>query len=364
MAESVPVIIVGAGQSGLAVSYHLKQSNIPHLVLEFHDRIGDNWRTRWQGLMLFSPAKYDSLPGLPFPASKWHLPSKDEAADYLEEYAHHHQLPIRTGIQVESAHFDQGFHLKTSQGDLQCQQLVVATGSFHTPFIPSIPGLPADLPQIHTSQFQSYQDLPEGKVLVVGAGASGQQVAGLIAPHREVILSGPNVPGLPRRILGKDIYWWLYKTGVMNLTIDSRQGKKIYAKNQVEGDLSIGESPKRLKELGVKRIGRFMDWQGGAAEFDTCVKTQPGPEPAHHSKSISGIKGIVWATGFHNNFDWIKEDVVDDAGKPIHYRGVSSSLSGLHFIGIQFQYRVNSATMGGVGRDAEHLVKEIASRLD
>jgi len=365
MQESFPVIIVGAGQSGLAVAYHLKQAGISHLILESHDKVGDNWRSRWEGLRLFSPAKYDGLPGMPFPADAWHLPSKDEAANYLEAYAKHHSLPVRTDIQVLKSEQDEsGFHLDTTQGDLHCQHLVVATGSFHTPFHPKVPGLPAELPQIHTARYRSHQDLPEGKILVVGAGASGQQVAGLIAPYREVILSGPKVPGLPRKILGMDIYWWLYKTGLMNLTIDSRQGKKIYAKNQVEGDLSIGEKPRRLKQMGVERVGRFLDWQGGEAVFDTCLKTQPGPEPAEHSKSIAGITGIVWATGYRNNFDWLGEGAVGEDGKPMHHRGVSSSIPGLYFIGIQFQYRVNSATMGGVGRDAEYLAERISARLN
>ncbi len=392
MAEYVPVIVIGAGQSGLAMAWHLKQRGIEFIVLEAHQRIGDNWRSRWKGLRLFSPARYDNLPGKPFPTSPWYLPNKDETGNYLESYAHEFELPVHLGVEVEGVEVGQNapsadeaeasqnagstdgaefgeeprptrFLLKTSKWDYSCDHLIVASGSFRTPFVPTVNGIPKDLPQWHSSNYQEPAQIPAGKVLVVGAGASGQQIAVLLArePGRKVILSGPNVPNLPRRLLGIDVYWWMYKTGVITTRLDSRRGKKMYAQSLKQGDISVGESKKLQKRLGIKRLGRLLEWRDGKAILDTCQKTSPASkEPAHHTEEIEGIGSIIWATGYRNDYSWIGADVIRKDGEPDHRRGVSKKVSGLYFIGLKFQYRINSATLGGVGKDAEYLAGVIA----
>lgn len=384
MAVKHPVIIVGAGQSGLAVAWYLKQKEISFIVLEANEKVGDNWRHRWQGLRLFSPARYDSLPGMAFPASPWYLPNKDEAGNYLEAYAEKFELPVKTGVQVDAVTVLQGlspensnleaensnaslisqgwphkpprFELSTSQGTMSCDHLIIASGSYRTPLRPVIPGIPEDLPQLHSFDYRTGDYFPKGKILVVGAGASGQQIASLLAADREVVLSGPKVHNLPRRILGRDVYWWMYKTGVVTTRRDTRRGRKMFEQSKKQGDISVGESKKRQKELGIQRLGRFIEWRDGKAILDTCTKTSPNStHPAEHVKEIEDIKGIVWATGYKNDYSWIKADVVGEDGEPDHLRGVSNTVPGLYFIGLKFQYRVNSATLGGVGRDAEYL---------
>ena len=373
MASYHHLIIIGAGQSGLAMGWHLKQKDVPFIILEGHERIGDNWRSRWKGLKLFSPARYDGLPGKPYPSSPWHLPSKDETGNYLESYAREFDLPVRTGIAVErvevlekgEAEIDganPGFLLKTSEGDLFCAHLIVATGSYRTPFIPSVPGIPGDLPQFHSFDYKEPSQVPKGKVLVVGAGASGQQIAVLLAsePGREVILSGPKVPNLPRQILGRDVYWWMYKTGIITTRLDTRRGRKMLVKSKKQGDISVGESKKLQKQVGIKRLGRLVEWKEGRAVLDTCQKTSPSSkEPPHHTEEVEGVKSIIWATGYQNDYSWINTEVTGEDGEPDHWRGVSKLVTGLYFIGLKFQYRINSATLGGVGKDAEYLAEVI-----
>ena len=234
-------------------------------------------------------------------------------------------------------------------------------GSFHTPFIPKIKGIPQDLPQWHTSTFKSHDQVPAGKVLVVGAGASGHQIAVILARQgREVILSGPKVPNLPRKLLGRDVYWWMYKTGIITTRRDTARGRKMLKQSEKQGDISVGESKKLQKELGIIRLGRLMHFDSNQAILDTCTKTQPNSShPPKHTETIGNIKGLIWATGYRNDYSWIEGNTVLENGYPDHLRGVSNTLPGLYYVGLKFQYRINSATIGGVGADAEYVAEII-----
>lgn len=338
------IVIVGAGQAGLALSQQLKQRKVPHLVLEAHARIGDNWRTRWDSLHLFSPARYNSLPDLPFPGTKWSLPSKDQAADYLEGYARHFDLPVRVNSKVGSVQArDQGFVLKTSQGELHTRRLVLATGAYGTPRIPNLSSpIPDSLVQIHSTQYRNPAQLPAVPTLVVGAGASGQQIARELVATRPVVLAGPDVPNLPRRWLGIDIYWWLYKSGLIRKVVPP--GKRAARASGPE--VTVAESYRTLMAAGVRRVGKVLAFEGHKACFE--------------NEGFADVEALVWATGYQNTYPWIELDMLDAEGRPAHVRGISNKVEGLYFIGLPYLHRVNSSLMGGVGADASFLARVLA----
>lgn len=347
----IEVIVIGAGQSGLSMSYYLKKAGIAHLVLDAHASIGDNWRLRWDALSLFSPVRYNGMPGMPFPGESWHIPDKNEAAAYLQSYAKHFQLPIRQGVHVQKiSPAKQGFEVKTDLEVFNARQVVVATGSFNSPFIPEVSQqVPKSIYQVHSSNFKNATELPEGPALVVGAGASGQQIACITAQNHQVYLSGPKLPNLPRRFLSKDIYWWLYKLKIVTTPRDTWIGKRMFATDAKGGDVTIGESKQKQKVLGIKRLGKLVAWQGKEAVFEKKVQ-------------IEGIKSVLWCTGFKNSYGWIEANISDKEGRLRHLRGVIQEVPGLYFLGLQFQYRGNSATMGGTGRDAQFLLEQIKTR--
>jgi putative flavoprotein involved in K+ transport len=342
------VIVIGAGQAGLSMSYWLKKRDVSHLVLESNARIGDNWRKRWDSLSLFSPAAYNNLPGMPFPAPAGSLPTKDQAADYLEAYASRFKLPVQTDTQIESLEaIEGGFRLKTSQGELDARNVVVATGPFNTPRIPVFAkDIPAHIDQLHTSEYHNPAQLPEVPTLVVGAGASGSQIARELSANRKVYLAGRDPGTLPRKILGMDIYWWLYKTGIITTRWNSWMGR-LMRKNANKGDAHVGQ---KLKPM-ARKAGIMLMCKLAAAEQNDLVFAD--------GKRLDDVRSIVWATGYRQNFDWIRLPVFDENGMPRHQRGVVSEAPGLYFIGLKTLYRLNSSLMGGVGRDAEYLAGQI-----
>lgn len=342
------VIVIGSGQAGLSTSYWLKKRNVPHLILESNARVGDNWRKRWDSLSLFSPPAYSSLPGMPFPGPKGSLPTKDQAADYLESYARNFDLPVQTNTQISSLESAPGgFRLETSKGEILAEKIVVATGPFTQPRIPDFAkDLPANLPQIHTSLYKNPEQLPVVPTLVVGAGASGAQIARELAASRKVYLAGRDPGGLPRKILGLDMYWWLYKTGIMTARWDSWLGKQI-GKGPEKGDLHIGMKLEPMaRKAGIIRLGKLTGVNQNELVFAS-------------GERIEDIQSIIWATGYRQNFDWIRLPIFESNGLPRHHRGEVTEAPGLFFIGLKTLYRVNSSSMGGVGRDAEYLAGRV-----
>lgn len=344
--QTFDVIVVGAGQAGLAVGYHLARQGANFLVLDAGAEVGESWRTRWDSLNLFTPAEHDGLPGVPFPAPHGTYPSKDMVADYLRAYVTHFRLPIRLSCPV--THVEQGtdgFVIHTDHGPLTTRQVVIATGPFQDPVIPGIAaGLSIDVVQRHSAEYSSPGDLPAGPVVVVGAGNSGRQIAEELAATREVTLAvGTAPPELPQRFLGRDLFWWLTRLGLMEKTVESRLARRM----RDRGDLVIGTPLKRLRRAGVRIRPRLVSTTGDTVAFQDGTSVR--------------ASAVVWATGFRADYSWIAvPDAFDDQGHPRHQRGITA-VPGLTFVGLPWQHTRGSALLGFVQSDAAWVAAQLAA---
>ena len=357
--ERFGTIVIGGGQAGLAAGYHLQQRDVDFVIVDAQERIGDVWRNRWDSLRLFTPAKYSGLPGMPFPSEPMHLPDKDEVGDYLERYAQRFDLPVRSSTRVERlAHDGERWVLQTSRGTLEADNVVVATGPFQRPKVPAIAStLDASIHQLHSSDYGSPFDLPEGPVLVVGAGNSGAQIALELARYRTVWLAGRDTGHAPRRLLGRDLFDWWWPV-MRRFSLDTAIGRRLRRKVGGGGDALIGIPERTIREAGVVRVGRVQSSRDGWPVLEASVEADPrtsGPPDLRPSV-------IVWCTGFSADYSWIDAPVLDERGWPRHVRGVATDASGLYFLGLRFQYRMNSSLVGGVGADAGFVAAEVARR--
>jgi putative flavoprotein involved in K+ transport len=345
--ERFDTVVIGGGQAGLAMGHHLKARNLDFVILESDARVGDGWRHRWDSLRLFTPAAYSGLPGMPFPGSPAHLPHKDEVADYLEAYAERFHLPVRRGTRVESLSWNgKRFVIRAGEGGIEAGNVVVATGPFQRPKLPPVAArLAPDIHQVHSRDYHRPSDLPDGAVLVVGVGNSGAQIALELARTRRVWLAGHETGRIPRRLLGRDIYDWIWPV-MKRLSIDTRLGRRLRERTR-RGDPLVGISPREIADAGVIRVGRLTEERGGLPVCDGEVI-----EPS----------AIVWSTGFAPDYRWIDLPIFDATGFPRHRRGVATEAPGLFFVGLRFQYRMTSALIGGVGDDAAFIAGEIAAR--
>jgi putative flavoprotein involved in K+ transport len=341
------VLVIGGGQAGLAMGYHLKQSGRSFQIADAGAQIGQAWRSRWDSLQLFTSGRYDNLPGLPFPAAPDTYPGKDDVADYLQAYAARFELPVRPNTKVTSlTRGDSGYVAKAGGEVLEARQVVVATGPFHVPFTPPIAeGLDPGVHQIHSADYRCPQNVPAGKVLVAGAANSGCQIARELSDTHSVELSaGQRIPAIPQRPLGRDIWTWATALRLDKVTADSRLGRRLAGRDQV-----IGPGPRRLARRHGIRIrprvtgaaGRTVTFaDGSAADFDA----------------------VVWATGFAADHTWIDiPGVIDERGRMLHERGVTPS-PGLYMLGLTWQHTRGSALLGWVGNDAAFLARQIARR--
>jgi putative flavoprotein involved in K+ transport len=342
-------IVIGGGQAGLAVGQQLAARDIDFTILDAEERVGDVWRRRWDSLRLFTPAACSGLPGMVFPAPPAHLPDKDEVADYLERYAERFELPVRSGVRVRSVRWDAGrFAVRTNAMTFEAENVVVATGPFQRPFIPAVSaGLDPAIHQRHSVDYRSPFDLPDGPVLVVGAGPSGAQIALELARFHTVWLAGRNTGHLPRRLLGRDVFEWIWPI-LTHATADTRIGARLRAQAATGGDALIGLPERVLSGAGVTRVGRVTGERGG---LPVCVDEVLQP------------RIVLWCTGFSADYGWIDLPVFDERGRPRHYRGVSADVPGLFFAGLRFQHRLSSSLIGGVGADAAVTAEQIARRL-
>jgi putative flavoprotein involved in K+ transport len=340
------VIVIGGGQAGLAIGWHLAQRGLRFVVLEAAKELGSSWRTRWDSLRLFSPAQYDALPGMAFPAPADTYPGKEAVADFLRDYAITFDLPIRLGQRVTSlSRSGDAFEVRTGEEVLRAGQVVVATGPFQVPFIPdAADGLDASVTQIHSTQYRNPQSLPAGPVLVVGAGNSGLQIAEELAATRHVDVSaGQNVPMLPQRLLGRDLFWWLTRLRFMRVNTATRLGRRL----QARGEFVIGTNRRRLRRAGVRFRPRLLTARGRSAEFADGASLDVGV--------------VVWATGYRPDYSWISTPGVTADGRVIHRSGVTD-VPGLYFLGLSWQYTRGSALLGFVADDAAYLADQITIR--
>ena len=261
--ERYDAVVVGGGQAGLAVGQQLAARDVDFVILDAERRVGDAWRRRWDSLRLFTPAAYSGLPGMGFPAPAGHLPDKDEAADYLARYAERFDLPVRLGTRAESLGWNGERYVVRANGvHYEAANVVVATGPFQRPRVPEVAArLSPAIHQLHSSQYRSPFDLPDGPALVVGAGNSGAQIALELARSRRVWLAGREVGRLPRRLLGRDVYDWLWPV-LTRATLDTRLGRRVRERT-LRGDPLVGIPERDLTEAGIARVGRVTDERGG-----------------------------------------------------------------------------------------------------
>jgi putative flavoprotein involved in K+ transport len=346
-ASSYDVVVIGGSQAGLAIGYHLVQRGLRFVILDAGPELGYVWSSRWESLRLFTPSQYSGLPGMAFPSPRDTYPSKDDVAAYLKSYASAFDMPMRFNARVTSVAKHDGDYIVTiGHEDLTASQVVVATGPFQVPFVPpSAAELDQSVFQIHSADYRNPAQLPEGHVLVVGGGNSGFQIAEELVTTRKVDLSvGKRVPPLPQRLLGRDLFWWLSGVGFMNVSTDSRLGRKL-----AKRDVLIGSSPRRLRRSGVTMRKRLTSTAGRRATFE--------------DGSELDIDAIVWATGYRSDFTWIDvPEIKDQLGQVIHRRGVTDS-SGLLFIGLTWQHTRGSALIGFVKDDAAFIANRLATPL-
>jgi putative flavoprotein involved in K+ transport len=337
------VIVIGGGQSGLAMGYFLAQQGRRFAILEAAEEPAAAWRSRWLSLKLFTPARYSGLPGLPFPGDPDRYPGRDDVVAYLAEYARHFALPVVLGSRVRSVGRAKGRYLVEADGrSYRGDQVVVATGPFQEPFVPPFADqLGQDVFQIHSSQYRAPGDLPDGSVLVVGGGNTGFQVAEELAATREVHLAiGSRQTPLPQKILGRDLFWYLEKTGAMRKSKDTRIGQRLAGR-----DTLIGSNPRALrKRHGVRLHPRVTETSGRTIGFSDGNELD--------------VSTVIWATGFRNNHSWIDAPIFDDRHRVVHRRGVTN-IPGLYFLGLTWQHTRGSALIGWVGDDAAYIADQI-----
>jgi putative flavoprotein involved in K+ transport len=351
--EYIDTVIIGAGQAGLSTAYHLRRRGRDCLILDSYARVGDNWRCHWDSLKLYSPARNDGLPGMPFPAPRWHYPGKDEMGDFLESYASRFELPVRNGVQVNAVRAaGDGYVVTTHDGsEILANNVAVATGTFgRTPKIPDFADqLDRQILQYHSSEYKRPSQMQPGPVLVVGGSHSGGDIAYELAQTHEVILSGRDTGQVPFRLdspkvrIGWPIVFFMF--GHV-LTRHTPMGRKKMPLIRTHGGPAVRVKREDLAARGVRRVTHRMT---GARD---------GLPTVADGEALD-VRNIVWATGFVQDMSWIDLPVTGPDGWPIEQRGVVESAPGLYFTGLCFQSSARSMLVGGAGADAEYIVKHL-----
>jgi putative flavoprotein involved in K+ transport len=345
----VDVAVVGAGQAGLAIGYWLARNQRRFVILERAAELAAAWRERWDSLTLFTPRRYSALPGLPFPGDPDGYPTRDEVIGYLERYAETFQLPIALNSDVEQLGQarDGRFRLELDGRTITADQVVVATGPFQKPYVPKLADkLDEDVFQTHAVGYRRPNDVPAGTAVVVGGGNTGFQIAKELSATHNVILSiGSRQTPLPQTLLGRDLFWWLTKTRILDKTLESRLGRKLSTRETL-----IGSSPRELKRrLGVEMKPRAVDADAGTVRFE--------------DSSEVAVDAVIWATGYRPDYSWIKLPIFDDNRRLRHQRGVTAA-DGLYFLGLLWQHTRGSALIGWVKNDAEFIAGRIETHQD
>ena len=354
--SSTEVVIIGGGQAGLSVGYHLKQRGIPFVIVDASERIGDAWRNRWDSLRLFSHARFDGLAGLTFPGPRTYLPTKDEMADFLERYARRFELPVENNVKVTRVERGgSGYIVRAGDRSIDARQVVVAMSNFQKPRVPEFAArLAPTITQFHSSAYRNEAQLREGATLVVGAGNSGAEIAMELARKgRRVVLAGrfPSiVPFRPDSFFGKHLFAPITLGFVFKhlLTLDTPIGRKVGASGAEVTPL-IRVKPKDLAAKGVTRVGRVRGVSAGM--------------PVLESGETVDAKNVIWCTGYHPDFSWIDLPVFGADGLPKHHRGIVDGELGLYFTGLYFLYAMSSSSINGVGRDAAYVADAVARRM-
>ncbi len=348
----VETLIIGGGQAGLAVGYHLARRGRPFVILDAAERTGDSWRMRWDSLHLFTAARYSGLPGMPFPARAWSYPTKDEVADYLEAYAARFGLPIQAHTTVDGLTWDGNHYVVTMGGDrMVADHVVVATGAHYHPRVPAFAAdLDRDITQMHSSQYRNPSQLQDGSVLVVGASNSGAEIAFEVSSTHPTWLSGRDTGQMVVRTGGfadkllSPPFWFLLSHV---LTVGTPIGRKVRPQMIGKGGPLERVRSKDLATAGIERV-------------PLTVGVRDGMPTVEGGRALD-VDNVIWCTGFQPAYSWIDLAVFDDGGQPVHERGIVAAAPGLYFVGLFFQYALTSSLIGGVGRDAERIAEHIVS---
>jgi putative flavoprotein involved in K+ transport len=344
------VVVVGAGQAGLAIGNLLARRGRRFVIFDRAVSIGSAWRERWDSLTLFTPRRYDGLPGLDFPGDPDGYPHRDEVIGYLERYAETFELPIALESEVEKVTAeDGGFRLEVAGTDVRTDQVVVATGPFQTPYVPGLAdGLEADVFQAHSTAYREPGGVPGARVLVVGGGNTGFQIAKELSRTHDVVLSvGSRQRPLPQRPFGRDLFSWLTTFRFFDVTAESRLGRRLRSR-----DTLIGSSPREVRRLGVELTPRAVAVSGRTVRFEDGSEVE--------------VDAVIWATGYRPDYSWIELPVFDADERVRHRRGVTD-VPGFYFLGLTWQHTRGSALLGWVKDDAEYIadrIDEIGARGD
>lgn len=407
--ERYAAVVVGAGHAGLAISHCLREHGIEHVVLE-RGRVGERWRSeRWDSLTLLTPNWATWLPGYTYTGDEPDgFMGRDEVAGYLDGYASSFGPPLRTGVEVRALTVETGgYRLCTSEGELWASAVVLATGPFQLPRVPGLAaGMPGDIAQVHSSAYRNAAQLPPGGVLVVGGGASGQQIAeDLLRAGRAVHLSVGRLRAVPRRYRGRDYFWWLENTGFYDVTVDTLGGRrpsKLPSPSLTGVNGGHDLSARTLAAQGATVVGRLAAVNGGRLLFaDDLAGSLAGGDEAfarfvervdrwladndeqadapEHRPALpdppaardgqlevdlvaAGIASVIWATGFQSGFDWVHAPILDARGAPVHHRGITAS-RGLYVLGLPWLHRQRSAFIRGAEEDARHIAAHLTMTL-
>jgi putative flavoprotein involved in K+ transport len=354
--ERIQTVVIGAGQAGLSAGYHLARRGLPFVILDAHARVGDNWRSRWDSLRLFTPARYDGLAGMPFPGSPTAFPTKNEMANYLEAYATRFKLPIRHGVNVDrlSKH-GRGYVVSAGDRTIEAEHVVVAMSNYQSPRVPAFSKeLDSGITQLHSIDYRSPAQLREGPVLIVGAGNSGAEIALEAARGHQVWMSGRDTGYVPFRIssfIGRTILVRLVLRVLFHriLTVDTPMGRKVRPKVLSQGGPLIRTRPQELAAAGVAHVPRVAGVKNGKPFLEDGRLLDPA--------------NVIWCTGFHPGFSWIDLPVFDSDGRPRQERGMAVGEPGLYFVGLHFLYAFSSTMIHGVGRDADRVASTIEERV-
>jgi putative flavoprotein involved in K+ transport len=353
--ESVNTVVIGGGQAGLSVGYHLQKRGVPFVIVDAHDRIGDTWRARWDSLRLFTPARFSGLDGMPFPAPPTRFPTKDEMADYLEAYARTFGLPIRSGVRVTRlSRLGARFIVVAGSRRFEADQVIVAMGNYQQPRRPPFAGELTDgIRQMHSTDYRNPSQLQEGDVLVVGAGNSGAEIAMETSRTHGTWMAGPDTGHVPFRVEGRigqlvGVPFVLRVIFHRVLSLATPIGRRARQKMLHSAPPLVRTKPKDLAAAGVRRAPRVVGVRGG--------------RPCLEDGRVLDVANVIWCTGYHPGFSWIDLPVFGADGDPVHEQGVAAE-PGLYFVGLHFLYAFSSEMIHGVGRDAARIADHVAARV-
>jgi putative flavoprotein involved in K+ transport len=346
-------VVIGGSQAGLATGYFLSKLGRPCAILDACPRVGDAWRERWDSMRLFTPARRDGLPGMRFPARKHSFPTRDEMADYLEAYAAAFDLPVHSGVRVDAlGRSGDRFLIAAGERRYEAENVVIATGPFQRPHVPDFAGeIDPRIAQMHSSTYRNPRELPDGDVLVVGAGNSGADIALELAAERRVFLSGELGPQIPFNIEGMGgrlLFPILWQVWTRVLTFGTPVGRRALPKIRAGKEPRIRVKRKHLAATGVEFVPRTTGVRDGRPLLD--------------DGTVLDVATVIWATGYRAAHDWIDLPVLGaDGDLDTDHHGVVAAQPGLYRVGREFLYAFNSHTVGGVGRDAERIANLIAA---